>query len=89
MDSRNFEYGDNVRHFKYELLSDYEKSLNMCTYVVLGEAEFTENGMICVIYKSLYNGKWYIRPKESFYSEVDKNKYPNINQKYRFEKIDK
>jgi len=42
-----------------------------------------------VIYKSLYDGESYIRPKEMFFSEVDRLKYPNVKQQYRFELINK
>ena len=40
----------------------------------------------CVIYRSLYgNGKLFIRTYKSFTEKVDKEKYPNIEQEYRFQ----
>lgn len=43
-----------------------------------------------VIYRGLYdNCPLYIRELDEFLSEVDKEKYPNIKQKYRFEEINK
>ena len=39
-----------------------------------------------VLYRALYgNGIRYVRPYEMFKSKVDKNKYPNVKQEYRFE----
>ena len=39
-----------------------------------------------VIYRALYDdNKLWIRPLSDFISEVDKEKYPNVEQEYRFE----
>lgn len=42
-----------------------------------------------VLYQGLYGeGLRFVRPKNMFLSEVDREKYPNVTQKYRFELMD-
>lgn len=86
-----FKIGDIVKHFKRELvkLRYNNTDPNMHLYIILGEAidPFTEKSM--VIYKALYgNHTIYVRPVDEFESEIDDIRYPNIKQKYIFEKID-
>jgi len=58
-------------------------------YQIMAIAEHTETGEIFVVYQQLYTPfKVYIRPVEMFLSEVDHEKYPDVEQKYRFSFID-
>lgn len=55
-------------------------------YIVEDVAVHSETKEKYVIYRGLYGeNELYIRPMDMFLSEVDKIKYPNVEQKYRFE----
>lgn len=58
-------------------------------YLVVAIAEHTETGEPMVVYKSLHGrGVVYTRSLYEFESEVDHWKYPEVTQKYRFEKVE-
>ena len=55
-------------------------------YLVLGIVYHSETKEKMVHYKALYgNGLEYVRPFEMFAGKVDKVKYPNVEQEYRFQ----
>lgn len=85
-----FVSGDIVRHFKREMLSPEELAgePEMYLYDIIGEAEHTESGETLMVYRPRYGErKLYARPIAMFLSEVDREKYPNVRQQYRFEKV--
>jgi hypothetical protein len=55
-------------------------------YLVEDIAVHSETGEKLVIYRSLYadNTLW-ARPYDMFIEKLDKSKYPNVTQEYRFE----
>lgn len=63
------------RHFK----GDY--------YIVEGIGIHSETKEKYVIYRALYGDSEnvYLRPYEMFLEKVDREKYPNVKQEYRFE----
>ncbi len=89
IETRNLNVGDVVRHFKYETLSEEEKRENKYTYVIRAFARHTETEEELVVYQALYGDfGTYARPKTMFLGEVDREKYPDIKQRYRFERVE-
>lgn len=67
--------GEKYRHFKLGKI-----------VTVIGTSRHTETEELTVVYE--YEGHIWNRPLEMFMSEVDKEKYPNTEQKYRFELVE-
>lgn len=83
-DAHGIQIGDVVRHFKREWAAE---NTSEYLYRVLAFAEHTETGEKLVIYQALYAPyKTCARPYAMFMSEVDRQKYPEAKQRYRFEK---
>lgn len=68
--------GDIVKHFKDKY------------YNILAFAKHSETKEDVVVYQALYddNQVW-VRPYDMFMSKVDKEKYPDVKQEYRLEKV--
>ncbi len=83
-ENRDLKPGDIVQHFKRELITD--PSSKEYLYQIIAFAKHSETQEKMVVYKALYGecGTW-VRPYDMFMGGVDKDKYPNIKQKYRFE----
>ena len=67
--------GEKYKHFKIGKI-----------VTIIGISRHTETEEISVVYE--YEGHIWNRPLEMFMSEVDKEKYPNAQQKYRFELLE-
>ena len=84
-DSEKFAIGDIVQHFKRETVHN---GTNQYLYKIIAFSENTETGDEEVVYQALYDTyKVYSRPADMFFEEVDIIKYPDIKQKFRFEKV--
>ena len=78
-----FQPGDIVKHFKRELIQDPQEEY---LYEVVSWARHSETDEHYVVYRALYGTKeTWVRPYEMFMEEVDREKYPQIRQRFRFE----
>lgn len=69
--------GRRYRHFKGNF------------YLVVGIATHSETREQLVVYRALYGEhKLFVRPYEMFAEEIDRQKYPEATQKYRFELVE-
>ena len=68
--------GDKYKHFKGAIVE------------VLELAKDSETLEEMVVYKHEGTNEIWVRPLSMFLSKVDKEKYPDVKQEYRFEKIE-
>ena len=74
--------GKTYRHFKNKLYQ-------VIAIAYDSESNNDENLRKMVVYKALYgDNKIWVRDYNMFISKVDKDKYPLVEQEYRFELID-
>ncbi|MBR1970412.1 MAG: DUF1653 domain-containing protein [Clostridia bacterium] len=72
---RKIEIGAIYKHFKGNL------------YRVENIAKHSETGEDYVVYRQMYGEEsLWIRPLDMFLEKVDKEKYPDVVQEYRFER---
>lgn len=84
--NRDINIGDIVQHFKREYVNPDSQEY---IYRIVAFARHTETDEKLVIYQALYPPyKTCARPYDMFMSEVDRVKYPEAKQTYRFEKIE-
>lgn len=81
-----------VTDTKHKIITAFHTELNANTWIFRVQDRYYHPATIepktVVLYTALYGDrKTYVRPLDMFLSTVDKDKYPNANQKFRFELI--
>ncbi len=83
MESCNIHSGGSMQELKINRIYKHFKGNY---YLVLGLAKDSETGEDVVIYRQLYDDcSLFVRPLKMFLGKVDKEKYPDVEQIYRFE----
>ena len=72
---RTIKVGKKYKHFKGHIV------------VVEMLAKDSETLEELVVYKHIENSEYWVRPYDMFNSLVDKEKYPDVEQEYRFEEL--
>ncbi len=73
---REVKVGSVYKHFKGHV------------YIVIGVAKDADTLEEKVVYQNVDNKDMWVRGKKDFLSLVDKKKYPDVKQEYRFELVD-
>lgn len=94
-DEENCDLALLTRHFKKDTPTEFDRPLPKAgeeyrhfkigkIVTVIGIGRHTETEEVSVVYE--HEGTIWNRPLDMFMSEVDREKYPNAEQKYRFER---
>lgn len=67
--------GDIYKHFKEHV------------YKLIAVARDAEDLSEKIVYQNTESGEMWVRDKAEFWSKIDKEKYPLVNQEFRFELV--
>jgi len=73
---REIKIGRKYRHFKNH---------DVVVEIIAKDSETLEK---MVVYKHLETNEYWVRPYDMFNSLVDREKYPDVDQEYRFDEIE-